>query len=72
MVEFFELELQSIERKIVIMLDSLDQLSPEDGALAMKWLPMNASSNVSIIVSTLPSEEYKVLPALKVSYLHMS
>ena len=72
MVEFFELALQRIDRKVVIMLDSLDQLSPEDGALAMKWLPMNASRNVSIILSTLPGQEYKVLPALKVSYLRMS
>lgn len=66
MVEFFETELNSIDRKVVIMLDSLDQLTPDDGALSMKWLPKEISQNVSLILSTLPGEEYKVLPALKV------
>ena len=66
MVEFFETELNSIDQKIVIILDSLDQLTPEDGALLMQWLPKEISKNVSLILSTLPGEEYKVLPALKV------
>lgn len=66
MVEFFEEQLRDMEKKIVIILDSLDQLSPEDGALNMKWLPKEISSNVTIILSTLPGEEYKILPALKV------
>ena len=68
MADFFTEQLRDIESKIVIMLDSLDQLSPEDGALNMKWLPKDISSNVSIILSTLPGEEYKVLPALKVEF----
>ena len=66
MVEFFETELKTIKRKVVIILDSLDQLTPEDGALSMQWLPKKISKNVSLILSTLPGEEYKVLPALKV------
>ena len=66
MVEYFEEQLQEIDRRIIIMLDSLDQLTPEDGALAMKWLPKNISSNVSFILSTLPGKEYMVLPALEV------
>ena len=69
MVEYFEEQLQEIDRKVIIMLDSLDQLTPEDGALAMKWLPKNIPSNISFILSTLPGKEYVVLPALKVSTL---
>lgn len=66
MVRFFEAELKTIRRKVVIILDSLDQLTPQDGALSMQWLPREISKNVSLILSTLPGEEYKVLPALKV------
>ena len=67
MVEYFEGQLQDIDRRIIIMLDSLDQLTPEDGALAMKWLPKSVPGNVSFVLSTLPGKEYLVLPALKVS-----
>ena len=66
MVEFFSEKLKSMDTKLVIILDSLDQFSPEDGALAMKWLPKEVSHNVAVILSTLPGEEYKTFPALKV------
>ena len=66
MKDFFSEKLSKLKAKLVVILDSLDQLSPEDGALSMQWLPKEISKNVSIIVSTLPGEEYKVLPSLKV------
>lgn len=68
MVEFFGEQLRDIETKVILILDSLDQLSPEDGALNMKWLPKEISSTVSIILSTLPGVEYHVLPSLKVTW----
>ena len=69
MEEFFAEQLQdSYIPKLVIILDSLDQLAADDGALAMKWLPREVYKNVSIIVSTLPGDEYKVFPTLKASY----
>ena len=49
------------------MLDSLDQLSPEDSAHMVTWLPKQLPKNIKFIVSTLPGEEYKVMPNLKVS-----
>jgi hypothetical protein len=58
------------------MLDSLDQLSGDDGGLQLEWLPKTSSiyaytlpRNVYIILSTLPEEQYICLPKLKVSSL---
>ena len=69
LVEFFEKLLRKSKKKLVIILDSLDQLSTEDGALHMKWLPKKINKNVTIISSTLPGDEYKILPALKVIFV---
>ncbi len=63
---FGEFLTSEIETKVILVLDSLDQLSADDGGLNMKWLPKEISKFVKVIVSTLPGEEYKVLPALKV------
>ena len=41
--------------KLVILLDSVDQLSGENDAFKMKWLPTDLPSNVHIIISTIPS-----------------
>ena len=56
------------------MLDSLDQLSGDDGGLQLEWLPKTLSiyaytlpRNVYLILSTLPEEQYICLPKLKVS-----
>ncbi|XP_041349350.1 NACHT and WD repeat domain-containing protein 2-like [Gigantopelta aegis] len=39
---------------LVIFLDGLDQLSTNNGAHTMDWLPSRLASNVKVIVSTLP------------------
>ena len=49
------------------MLDSIDQLSSDDGAYSMKWLPKEFPPFVKIILSTLPDEKYLVFNNLKVS-----
>jgi hypothetical protein len=51
----------------VILLDSLDQLNPDDGALQLAWLPTKVPDRVKIVVSTLPDKEYECLPRLQVS-----
>ncbi|XP_077982688.1 NACHT domain- and WD repeat-containing protein 1-like [Glandiceps talaboti] len=43
-------------RPLLIMLDSLDQLSESHSPYACNWLPKSCPPNVSIIVSTLPNE----------------
>ena len=40
-------------KSLVIMLDSIDQLSPIEGAHSMKWLPFHLPLNVKIIISML-------------------
>lgn len=54
------------ELPLVILLDSLDQLSPLDGARKLTWFPRKLPLHVKFIVSTLPDEEYKCFPTLKV------
>ncbi|XP_064636230.1 uncharacterized protein LOC135493155 isoform X2 [Lineus longissimus] len=49
----------------VILLDSLDQLNPDDGALQLAWLPVKLPERVKIVVSTLPDKEYECLPRLQ-------
>ena len=66
LVTYFEEKINLLSMDTVIMLDSLDQLSPENGAHKMSWLPSYVPDNVKIVVSTLPGEEYKVMPNLKV------
>ena len=54
------------EQPLVIMLDSLDQLSPLHGAWKLSWFPRKLPAHVKFIVSTLPDQEYKCFPTLKV------
>ena len=42
------------DERILILLDSVDQLSPADGAHTLNWLPKVLPPNTSIIVSMLP------------------
>lgn len=51
---------------VILMLDSLDQLSADDGGLQLEWLPRSLPSDVFMILSTLPGEKYTCLPKLKV------
>ena len=55
--------------KCIIFFDSIDQLSPEDGAFLMKWLPRPIRSCFRIIISALPDEKYGILRNLRVCFL---
>ncbi|CAH1777750.1 unnamed protein product [Owenia fusiformis] len=61
--------LQSFEippsKPALIFLDSLDQLSAENNARQLKWLPKVLPENVKLILSTLPEKQYGCLPVLK-------
>lgn len=41
------------DKSLIIMLDSIDQLSPIEGAHSMKWLPFHLPLNVKVIISML-------------------
>ena len=49
--------------KVIIFLDGLDQLTAEDSAHNLDWLPAKISSNVKIIVSSLPNH-HRILERL--------
>ncbi|XP_061195715.1 NACHT domain- and WD repeat-containing protein 1-like [Saccostrea echinata] len=46
----------TLKKPVIILLDSIDQLSREYDAHSMKWLPMTLPPNIKIIISTLPNE----------------
>ena len=50
------LKLASKSPPLILFLDSLDQLTDEDNARNLEWLPFELPSNVKIVVSTLPEE----------------
>lgn len=58
-------ELKESETEVIMFLDSIDQLSPDDGAYLMKWLPKELPSCMKIVISTLPDEKYQILFNLK-------
>ncbi|XP_061195706.1 uncharacterized protein LOC133203923 [Saccostrea echinata] len=45
-----------LKKPIVILLDSLDQLSPLHHAYGLQWLPTTLPQNIKLVVSTLPKE----------------
>ncbi|XP_066285694.1 NACHT domain- and WD repeat-containing protein 1-like [Branchiostoma lanceolatum] len=52
------------DRPLLILLDSLDQLSSVDRAYSLTWLPKSLPPNVHIVVSTLP-DEFDLLKTMK-------
>ena len=53
------------EKPIYIFLDAVDQLSPEDGASGMSWLPLSLPPNVKIVLSTSSEVQYRCYPVLQ-------
>ena len=45
-----------LQKPVVILLDSLDQLSPAHNAYELQWLPTTLPQNFKLVVSTLPKE----------------
>ena len=58
--------------KVVVLLDSIDQLDPAFDGRTMNWLITKLPAGVRMIVSTLPDAKYEALPALKVDLLQKS
>lgn len=59
------------KKPLVILLDSLDQLSPNGGGRELSWLPRTLPDNVKMVVSTLPDVQYRCYPKLRVRYLFL-
>ena len=54
----------SSEKPLVLVVDSIDQLSPSFNAHLMNWLPKSCAPHVKIILSVLPGY-YDILPTLR-------
>ena len=57
------LQLTGADRPLILFLDSLDQLSPSQGARSLIWLPNELPEHVSVIASTREEEPLKALRA---------
>ena len=69
MLEFFPNCLEehaSSSKPLVLVLDSLDQLSDDDAGRELDWLPKQLPDDVYIVLSTLPGDEYVCLPKVQV------
>ena len=58
-------------KRVIIMLDSLDQLSDVKDLNGLLWIPQKLSSNVKFTVSTIP-EENNILDRLKSPEMNLS
>ncbi|KAK3733109.1 hypothetical protein QZH41_007442 [Actinostola sp. cb2023] len=52
------------EKPLLLVIDSIDQLTPSFNAHLMNWLPKSCPLNVNIIISVLPGY-YDILPTLR-------
>ena len=57
------------DQPVILVLDSLDQLSVDDGGRQLDWFPRNLPYNTYAVLSTLPGSQYQCLPNLRVSKL---
>ena len=55
----------SAESPLIIILDSIDQLSPEDGAFQLTWLPTRLPPWVKMVISTISNDDYNCYDNLK-------
>lgn len=53
------------ERPLYVFLDAVDQLSPDDGASGMSWLPVSLPAHVKIVLSTSSEVHYRCYPVLQ-------
>ncbi|XP_070204069.1 uncharacterized protein [Littorina saxatilis] len=61
-------ETASDQFPVTLLLDSLDQLDPANGARELSWLPTDLPPHVRVIVSTLPEAQYDAFPKLQAMY----
>ena len=55
----------SADKPLYLFLDAVDQLSPEDGASGMSWLPLTLPPHVKLVLSTSSEVEYRCFPVLQ-------
>lgn len=55
----------SEDKPLYIFLDAVDQLSQEDGASGMSWLPLTLPPHVKLVLSTSSEVEYRCFPVLQ-------
>lgn len=56
-------------RRLVLMVDALDQLPKYDPMRSFDWLPLNAEGDVSVLVSRIVDDQSAPLPASAICWL---
>ena len=59
------LAFSSSDKPLILLLDGVDELSPEDGALGLSWLPLHLPEHVKIVLSTSSETKYSCFPVLQ-------
>ncbi len=57
------MQLATVDKPLILFLDSLDQLSPSQGARSLTWLPDELPEHVSVIASTREEDTFEKLKA---------
>jgi len=57
------MQLATADKPLILFLDSLDQLSPSQGARSLTWLPTELPEHVSVIASTREEDTFENLKA---------
>jgi len=57
------LDLAAVRRRVILVVDGLDQLAGRDAAAELGWLPERFPSGVRVVLSTLPGRSLDVLQA---------
>ena len=50
---------------LCLFIDGVDQLSSQDGALGLSWMPLSLPSHVKVVISTSSETHYRCYPVLK-------
>ena len=53
------------DQRVFILLDSLDQISPEYGSRKLDWLPISLPKNIYFVVSTLVDNDHEAFQAIQ-------
>lgn len=53
------------DKPLYLFLDGIDQLSAEDGALGLSWLPLHLPPHVKVVLSTSSDVQHRCFPVLQ-------
>ena len=68
--ELFTEILASCQGRLTIVIDSLDQLR-DYGAGLKDWVPKTLNNKITLVMSAIPGDRYRVVPELQVNNIFL-